>query len=138
MPTNLWPMLTYDLPVVHPTILANRLVNNDILKLEPNTQTSFPTVLSFKVKAEKCILTLNEPLFVISKQNPYVFVITNSEGNSMETSDFILKGTKLHLNLPKGWKLQYLSYQIENCRIGSYLVNKNGLPLTPFAHYTNK
>jgi sialate O-acetylesterase len=135
MAQNLWPILTYDLPVLHPIVLANRLVDNQILKPEIKPITTFPTVKTFKVKGEKCILTLNEPLFVISKQNPYVFVITNSEGTSMETSDFSMKGNKLQLNLPKGWKLKYLSYQIENCRIGSYLVNVKGQPLTPFAFY---
>jgi hypothetical protein len=78
------------------------------------------------------MLTLSEPLFVISKKSPYVFVITNTEGTSMETSDFELKGNKLELHIPKGWKLSYLSYQVENSGIGSYLVSAKGLPLAPF------
>jgi hypothetical protein len=120
------------LPAIHPIVIANRLVGNQVLSTTPNLKSAFPEILKCKVKGEKCMLTLSDPLFVISKKSPYVFVITNSEGTSMETSNFELKGNKLELHIPKGWKLSYLSYQVENSGIGSYLVSAKGLPLAPF------
>ena len=131
-PKDYWPLLTYDLPAIHPIVIANRIVGNEVLKITPDTKPQFPEIVKCKIKGEKCMLTLSEPLFVISKKSPYVFVITNTEGTSMETSDFELKGNKLELHVPKGWKLSYLSYQVENSGIGSYLVNSKGLPLAPF------
>jgi len=130
LPNEIQPLTTYDFLVYHPSTLADRIVLS--YKLNREEPSPFPELEKVKQKKNHLTFSFNKPVYLIPKSGAQTFVVTNTEGNSIATSQFTLKNNKITLELPKGWKAKSVSYQIENYSTGNSLISKEGTPLKPF------